>query len=161
MYGTGYIKSFSQRKQLVQGKDIASRIDVLEQSGGNDIAGGTVAATELYRSMERGIAAAEKRNYLLSQLSKISEDSDYVRKVANVLIIKNIEKSSIKTTQFEGKDIFNWGGDNDYIGTILNKAFSDTDPDDLTYPHINKSNYQSYLQADPCRQSRIYKLGRF
>ena len=146
MYETGYIKSFSQRKQLVQGKDIASRIDVSEQSGGNDIAGGTVAATELYRSMERGIAAAEKRNYLLSQLSKISEDSDYVRKVANVLIIKNIEKSSIKTTQFEGKDIFNWG-DNDYIGTILNKAFSDTDPDDLIYPHINKSNYQSYLQA--------------
>ena len=143
---TGYIKSFSRRKQLAQGKDIASRVDVLEQSGGKDISGGTVAATELYRSMERGIAAAEKRNYLLSQLSKISEDSDYVRKVANVLIIKNIEKSSIKTTQFEGKDIFNWG-DNDYIGTILNKAFSDTDPDDLIYPHINKSNYQSYLQA--------------
>ncbi|MGP5194394.1 hypothetical protein ACTXJO_12310 [Psychrobacter celer] len=44
------------------------------------------------------------------------------------------------------KKVFNWG-DNDYLGTLLNKAFSDTDPDDLIYPHINKSNYQSYLQA--------------
>lgn len=169
---TDYIKSFSRRKQLAQDRDIASRIDVSEQSGGSDIVGGTVAATALYRSMERSIAeygealaseikpmmvalpdlvgeviaAAEKRNYLISQLSEISEDSGYLRKVANALIIKNIETSSIKTTQFEGKDVFNWG-DNDYIGTILNKAFSDTDPDDLIYPHINKSDYQSYLQA--------------
>lgn len=44
------------------------------------------------------------------------------------------------------KKVFNWG-DNDYLGTLLNKAFSDTDPDDLIYPHINKSDYQSYLQA--------------
>ena len=44
------------------------------------------------------------------------------------------------------KKVFNWG-DNDYLGTMLNKAFSDTDPDDLIYPHVNKSNYQSYLQA--------------
>lgn len=44
------------------------------------------------------------------------------------------------------KKVFNWG-DNDYLGTLLNKAFSDTDPDDLIYPHVNKSNYQSYLQA--------------
>ena len=169
---TDYIKSFSRRKQLAQDRDITSRIDVSEQSGGSDIVGGTVAATALYRSMERSIAeygealaseikpmmvalpdlvgeviaAAEKRNYLISQLSEISEDSGYLRKVANALIIKNIETSSIKTTQFEGKDVFNWG-DNDYIGTILNKAFSDTDPDDLIYPHINKSDYQSYLQA--------------
>ena len=169
---TGYIKSFSRRKQLAQGKDIASRVDVLEQSGGKDISGGTVAATALYRSMERSIteydealaseikpmmvalpdavgevlAAAEKRNYLISQLSEISEERDYSRKVINALIIKNLEKSSIKTTQFEDKKVFNWG-DNDYLGTLLNKAFSDTDPDDLIYPHINKSNYQSYLQA--------------
>lgn len=169
---TGYIKSFSRRKQLAQGKDIASRVDVLEQSGGKDISGGTVAATALYRSMERSIteydealaseikpmmvalpdavgevlAAAEKRNYLISQLSEISEERDYSRKVINALIIKNLEKSSIKTTQFEDKKVFNWG-DNDYLGTLLNKAFSDTDPDDLIYPHINKSNYQSYQQA--------------
>ena len=44
------------------------------------------------------------------------------------------------------KKVFNWGN-NDYLGTLLNKAFSDTDPDDLIYPHVNKSNYQSYLQA--------------
>src|SRR5690606_2855835 len=169
---TDYIKSFSRRKHLAQDRDIASRIDVSEQSRGSVIVGGTIAATELYRIMERSIAeygealaseikpmmvalpdlvgeviaAAEKRNYLISQLSEISEDSGYLRKVANALIIKNIETSSIKTTQFEGKDVFNWG-DNDYIGTILNKAFSDTDPDDLIYPHINKSDYQSYLQA--------------
>lgn len=172
MYETGYIKSFSRHKQLAQGKDIASRVDVLEQSGGKDISGGTVAATALYRSMERSIteydealaseikpmlvalpdpvgevlAAAEKRNYLISQLSEISEERDYSRKVINALIIKNLEKSSIKTTQFEDKKVFNWG-DNDYLGTLLNKAFSDTDPDDLIYPHINKSDYQSYLQA--------------
>ncbi|SLJ84299.1 toxin VasX [Psychrobacter sp. DAB_AL43B] len=92
------------------------------------------------------IAAAEKRNYLLSQLSEISEDKDHSRKVINALIIKNLEKSSIKTTQFEDKKVFNWG-DSDYVGTLLNIGFSDTDPDDLIYPHINISSYKSYLKA--------------
>lgn len=168
----GYIKSFSQRKQLAQDGDIASKITISEQNGGSDISGSTAAAAALYRSMERSIAeyyedlaseakpmmvalpdpvgevlaAAEKRNYLISQLSGISEERDYSRKVINALIIKNLEKSSIKTTEFEGKDLLNWG-DNDYLGTVLNIGFSDTDPDDLIFKHINEANYRSYLQT--------------
>ncbi|MCH1781866.1 toxin VasX [Psychrobacter glaciei] len=92
------------------------------------------------------LAAAEKRNYLLSQLSEISEDKDYSRKIINALIIKNLEKSSIKTTEFKGKDIFNWG-DNDVLGTALNIVFSDTNPKTLIFKHINKPNYQHYLQT--------------
>ena len=92
------------------------------------------------------IAAAEKRNYLISQLSEISEDRDYSRKLINALIIKNLEKSSIKTTEFKGKSLFN-GGDNDVIGTALNIVFSDTDRDDLIFKHIDEPNYQHYLQT--------------
>ena len=55
------------------------------------------------------LAAVEKRSYLLSQLSELSENGE-LRKVANALIIKNLEKSSIKTTEFKGKELFNWGG---------------------------------------------------
>src|SRR5690606_33276358 len=146
--------------------------NVLERNGDSSVSGSVTTASSLYQRMQRSIAeddedlaleikpmmvalpdpvgevlaAAEKRNYLISQLSEISEEKDYSRKVINALIIKNLEKSSIKTTQFEDKKVFNWG-DNDYLGTMMNKAFSDTDPDDLIYPHINKSNYQSYLQA--------------
>ena len=38
------------------------------------------------------LAAAEKCNYLISQLSQLSENSN-LRKVANALIIKNLEES--------------------------------------------------------------------
>ncbi|WP_333614911.1 toxin VasX [Psychrobacter sp.] len=118
---TDYIKSFSRRKQLAQDRDIASRIDVLEQSGGSDIVGGTVAATALYRSMERSIAeygealaleikpmmvalhdpvgevlaAAEKRNYLLKKLDDAQKDKGKIREQVNAIIIDNI-KSSIE-----------------------------------------------------------------
>lgn len=92
------------------------------------------------------LAASERRNYLISQLSELSEDRDYIRKTINALIIKNLERSSIKTTQFEGKDLFNWGS-NDYVGTLLNIGFSDTEPEDLIFKHINKSSYESYLQS--------------
>ncbi|MGP5065654.1 toxin VasX [Psychrobacter alimentarius] len=187
----GYIKSFSQRKQLAQGGDINEKTNVLERNGGSDILGSVRTALSLYQSMQRSvsekiegteeiigngngtkadeeelkflkkvtlmmvalpdpvgevIAAAEKRNYLINQLSELSEDNDYIRKTINALIIKNLEKSSIKTTQFEGKDLFNWG-DNDYVGTLLNIGFSDTDPDDLIFKHIDKSSYESYLQS--------------
>ena len=168
----GYIKSFSQRKQLAQDGDITNKIDVKEKKGRDDILGSARAALSLYQNMQRSIeeydeglaleikpmmvalpdpvgevlAAAEKRNYLISQLSELSEDRDYIRKTINALIIKNLEKSSIKTTQFEGKDLFNWG-DNDYVGTLLNIGFSDTDPDDLIFKHIDKSSYESYLQS--------------
>ncbi|MGP4120764.1 toxin VasX [Psychrobacter aquimaris] len=168
----GYIKSFSQRKQLAQGGDIKEKINVLEKNGNSDVSGSVIAASSLYQSMQRSIvaydeditseikpmmvalpdpvgeviAAAERRNYLLSQLSELSEDRDYTRKIINALIIKNLEKSSIKTTQFEGKDVFNWGN-NDYVGTLLNIGFSDTDPEDLIFKHINKSSYESYLQS--------------
>ncbi|MGO1475377.1 MAG: hypothetical protein ACTHWC_10930, partial [Psychrobacter sp.] len=60
--------------------------------------------------------------------------------------IKNLEKFSIKTTEFKGKELFNWG-DKDVLGTALNIVFSDTDPDDLIFKHINKLNYQHYLQT--------------
>ncbi|WP_367109834.1 toxin VasX [uncultured Psychrobacter sp.] len=119
MNETGYIKSFSRRKQLAQGKDIASRVDVLEQSGGKDISGGTIAATALYRSMERSIAeydealaleikpmmvalpdpvgeviaAAEKRNYLLKKLDDAQKDKGKVREQVNAIIIDNIKCS--------------------------------------------------------------------
>ncbi|HCT74006.1 MULTISPECIES: toxin VasX [Psychrobacter] len=92
------------------------------------------------------IAAAEKRNYLISQLSELSEDNNYVRKVINALIIKNLEKASIKTTEFKDKKFFN-AGNKDYLGTLLNIGFSDTDPDDLIFKHIDKSSYESYLQS--------------
>ena len=92
------------------------------------------------------LAAAEKRNYLLSQLSELSEDNDYIRKTINALIIKNLEKASIKTTEFKDKKFFN-AGKNDYLGTLLNIGFSDTDPDDLIFKHIDKSSYESYLQS--------------
>ncbi|MGP5662663.1 toxin VasX, partial [Psychrobacter celer] len=92
------------------------------------------------------IAAAEKRNYLISQLSELSEDRDHIRKTINALIIKNLEKASIKTTEFKDKKFFN-AGKNDYLGTLLNIVFSDTDPDDLIFKHIDKAQYQSYLQA--------------
>ncbi|MBE0407674.1 MULTISPECIES: hypothetical protein [unclassified Psychrobacter] len=62
------------------------------------------------------------------------------------MIIKNLEKFSIKTTEFKGKELFNWG-DKDVLGTALNIVFSDTDPDDLIFKHINKLNYQHYLQT--------------
>ena len=100
----------------------------------------------LYDPVGEVIAAAEKRNYLISQLSEISEERDYSRKLINALIIKNLEKSSIKTTEFKGKDIFNWG-DNDVLGTALNIVFSDTNPKTLIFKHINKPNYQHYLQT--------------
>ena len=168
----GYLKSFSQRKQLAQGGDIKEKINVLEKNGNSDVSGNVIAASSLYQSMQRSIAeddedlaleikpmmvalpdpvgevlaAAEKRNYLISQLSEISEEKDYSRKVINALIIKNLEKSSIKTTQFEDKKVFNWG-DNDYLGTMMNKLFSDTDPEDLILKHINISSYRTYQQA--------------
>ncbi|WP_367106402.1 hypothetical protein [uncultured Psychrobacter sp.] len=44
------------------------------------------------------------------------------------------------------KKLFNWG-DNDVLGTVLNKVFSDTDPQDLIFKHIDTHNYRSYLQA--------------
>lgn len=37
------------------------------------------------------IAAAEKRNYLINQLSELSEDNDYIRKTINALIIKTLK----------------------------------------------------------------------
>ncbi|MCA9767178.1 MAG: hypothetical protein KC455_12270, partial [Carnobacterium sp.] len=64
----------------------------------------------------------------------------------NALIIKNLEKASIKTTEFKDKKFFN-AGKNDYLGTLLNIGFSDTDPDDLIFKHIDKSSYESYLQS--------------
>ncbi|WP_201538900.1 toxin VasX [Psychrobacter sp. 1044] len=88
------------------------------------------------------VAAAEKCNYLISQLSENSN----LRKVANALIIKNLEESSIKTTKYEGKEWFNWG-DDDYLGTFLNDIFKDTDRDTLIFKHINESNYRSYLRT--------------
>ena len=36
---------------------------------------------------------------------------------------------------------------NDYLGTLLNIGFSDTDPEDLIFKHIDKSSYQSYLHS--------------
>ena len=44
------------------------------------------------------------------------------------------------------KKVFNWG-DNDYLGTMMNKLFSDTDPEDLILKHINISSYRTYQQA--------------
>lgn len=91
------------------------------------------------------LAAAEKCNYLISQLSELSENSN-LRKVANALIVKNLEESSIKTTKYEDKEWFNWG-DNDYIGTFLNDIFSDTDPDTLIFKYIDENSYRSYLRT--------------
>ncbi|WP_201595112.1 toxin VasX [Psychrobacter vallis] len=168
----GYIKSFSQRKQLTQGGDISNKVNALEKNGDSKVSGSVLAALSLYQSMQRSIveydeglaleikpmmvalpdpvgeviAAAEKRNYLISQLSELSENNDYIRKTINALIIKNLEKASIKTTEFKGKKFFN-AGNNDYLGTLLNIGFSDTDPDDLIFKHIDKSSYESYLQS--------------
>ena len=91
------------------------------------------------------LAAAEKCNYLINQLSELSENSN-LRKVANALIIKNLEESSIKTIKYDDKEWFNWG-DNDLIGTFLNDIFGDTDPDTLIFKHINEDSYRSYLRT--------------
>jgi len=120
-----------------------NNITILSQNTGSSIKPMMVA---LYDPVGEVIAAAEKRNYLISQLSEISEDRDYSRKLINALIIKNLEKSSIKTTEFKGKSLFN-GGDNDVIGTALNIVFSDTNPDNLIFKHIDEPNYQHYLQT--------------
>lgn len=117
----GYIKSFSQRKQLAQDGDIASKITISEQNGGSDISGSATAASLLYQSMQRSIAeydknlaseikpmmvalpdpvgevmaAAEKRNYLLKKLDDAQKNKDKIREQVNAIIIDNI-KSSIE-----------------------------------------------------------------
>jgi hypothetical protein len=113
----GYIKSFSQRKQLAQDGDIASKITISEQNGGSDISGSATAASLLYQSMQRSIAeydknlaseikpmmvalpdpvgevmaAAEKRNYLLKKLDDAQKNKDKIREQVNAIIIDNIK----------------------------------------------------------------------
>lgn len=116
----GYIKSFSQRKQLAQGGDITNKIDVKEKKGRDDILGSTRAALSLYQNMQRSIeedeglaskikpmmftlpdpvgevlAAAEKRNYLLKKLDDAQKNKGKIREQVNAIIIDNI-KSSIE-----------------------------------------------------------------
>ena len=116
----GYIKSFSQRKQLAKGGDITNKIDVKEKKGRNDILGSTRAALSLYQNMQRSIeedeglaskikpmmvtlpdpvgevlAAAEKRNYLLKKLDDAQKNKGKIREQVNAIIIDNI-KSSIE-----------------------------------------------------------------
>lgn len=115
----GYIKSFSQRKQLAQGGDIKEKINVLEKNGNSDVSGSVIAASSLYQSMQRSIAeddedlaleikpmmvalpdpvgeviaAAEKRNYLLKKLDDSQKDKGKIREQVNAIIIDNIKSS--------------------------------------------------------------------
>ncbi|ERL54916.1 toxin VasX [Psychrobacter aquaticus] len=122
----GYIKSFSQRKQLAQGGDINEKINVLEKNGDSDVLGSVRTASSLYQSMQRSIAeddedlaleikpmmvalpdpvgeviaAAEKRNYLLKKLDDSQKDKGKIREQVNAIIIDNI-KSSIEANTKE------------------------------------------------------------
>lgn len=115
----GYLKSFSQRKQLAQGGDIKEKINVLEKNGNSDVSGNVIAASSLYQSMQRSIAeddedlaleikpmmvalpdlvgeviaAAEKRNYLLKKLDDSQKDKGKIREQVNAIIIDNIKSS--------------------------------------------------------------------
>ena len=115
----GYIKSFSQRKQLAQDGDITNKIDVKEKKGRDDILGSARAALSLYQNMQRSIeeydeglaleikpmmvalpdsvgevlAAAEKRNYLLKKLDDAQKDKGKIREQVNAIIIDNIKGS--------------------------------------------------------------------
>lgn len=117
----GYIKSFSQRKQLAQGRDINEKINVLERNGNSSVSGSVTTASSLYQRMQRSIAeededlaleikpmmvalpdpvgevlaAAEKRNYLLKKLDDAQKNKGKIREQVNAIIIDNI-KSSIE-----------------------------------------------------------------
>ena len=171
-----YIESVSQRKQLLHDGSIDEKIKVHEKNEKLEITNSKSAASKLYKNMQKSIdgakkhkirsggkkakpmmmalrdpvgdviAAVEKRNYLISKLDALSQDSDYIRKMTNALIIRNLEKSTIKAMQFEDKKFFNWG-DGDLLGTALNKMFSDVDREKLIFKHINKNSYYSYLES--------------
>ncbi|WP_288998656.1 toxin VasX [uncultured Psychrobacter sp.] len=175
---TGYIKSFSRRKQLAQGKDIASRVDVLEQSGGKDISGGTVAATELYRSMERGIteydealaseikpmmvalpdavgevlAAAEKRNYLLKKLDDKYKDKSKIREQVNAIIIDNIRQSLEASVEYDST-VPQAPGTMGYHITGRNEISQKNNKN--IYNYINQAKFQAVLEeAKKSRQDK-------
>ena len=57
-----------------------------------------------------------------------------------------MRKQVLRQRSLRARKFFN-AGNNDYLGTLLNIGFSDTDPDDLIFKHIDKSNYESYLQS--------------
>ena len=166
---TGYIKSFSRRKQLAQGKDIASRVDVLEQSGGKDISGGTVAATALYRSMERSIteydealaseikpmmvalpdavgevlAAAEKRNYLLKKLDDKYKDKSKIRDQVNAIIIDNIRQSLEASVEYDST-VPQAPGTMGYHITGRNEISQKNNKN--IYNYINQAKFQAVLE---------------
>lgn len=122
----GYIKSFSQRKQLAQGRDINEKINVLERNGDSSVSGSVTTASSLYQRMQRSIAeddedltleikpmivalpdsvgevlaAAEKRNYLIKKLDDAQKDKSKIREQVNAIIIDNI-KSSIEASTKE------------------------------------------------------------
>lgn len=175
---TGYIKSFSRRKQLAQGKDIASRVDVLEQSGGKDISGGTVAATALYRSMERSIteydetlaseikpmlvalpdpvgevlAAAEKRNYLLKKLDDKYKDKSKIREQVNAIIIDNIRKSLEASVEYDST-VPQAPGTMGYHITGRNEISQKNNKN--IYNYINQAKFQAVLEeAKKSRQDK-------
>lgn len=175
---TGYIKSFSRRKQLAQGKDIASRVDVLEQSGGKDISGGTVAATALYRSMERSIteydealaseikpmmvalpdavgevlAAAEKRNYLLKKLDDKYKDKSKIREQVNAIIIDNIRQSLEASVEYDST-VPQAPGTMGYHITGRNEISQKNNKN--IYNYINQAKFQAVLEeAKKSRQDK-------
>lgn len=175
---TDYIKSFSRRKQLAQDRDIASRIDVSEQSGGNDIVGGTVAATALYRSMERSIeeygealaleikpmmvalpdpvgevlAAAEKRNYLLKKLDDKYKDKSKIREQVNAIIIDNIRKSLEASVEYDST-VPQAPGTMGYHITGRNEISQKNNKN--IYNYINQAKFQAVLEeAKKSRQDK-------
>ncbi|WP_058368753.1 sulfite exporter TauE/SafE family protein [Psychrobacter sp. ENNN9_III] len=176
----GYIKSFSQRKQLTQDGDIASRVDVSEQSGGNDIVGGTVAATALYRSMERSIeeygealaleikpmmvalhdpvgevlAAAEKRNYLLKKLDDAQKDKGKIREQVNAIIIDNIRKSLEASVEYDST-VPQAPSTMGYHITGRNEISQKNNNNKNIYNYINQEKFQAVLEeAKKSRQDK-------
>ncbi|MEN2750590.1 toxin VasX [Psychrobacter sp. FBL11] len=175
---TDYIKSFSRRKQLAQDRDIASRIDVSEQSGGNDIVGGTVAATALYRSMERSIAeydesvtseikpimvalpdpvgevlaATEKRNYLLKKLDDAQKNESKIREQVNAIIIVNIRQSLEASVEYDST-VPQAPGTMGYHITGRNEISQKNNKN--IYNYINQAKFQTVLEeAKKSRQDK-------
>ena len=170
----GYIKSFSQRKQLAQDGDITNKIDVKEKKGRDDILGSTRAALSLYQNMQRSIedeglasevtpmmvalpdpvgdvlAAAEKRNYLLKQLDDAQKDKSKIREQVNAIIIDNI-KSSI-----EANNQSSVNEQNSYMMTGLGRhRKAEAAVGRNIYEYINESKFKAVLAtAKKSRQDK-------
>ena len=172
----GYIKSFSQRKQLAQDGDITNKIDVKEKKGRDDILGSARAALSLYQNMQRSIeeydeglaleikpmmvalpdpvgevlAAAEKRNYLLKKLDDSQKDKGKIREQVNAIIIDNIKSNIEAANQSSIHEQHGYSR----AGLSRNHKEESTVGRNI-YKYINESKFKAVLAA--AKKSRTDK----